>query len=106
MRDNQELETYWISFPLDPNLPFGIGVTALSEEDAFALLRQQGIDSWIAGAKQVHVRNGVRIADLDQRNVRPNIGPMQFRGVWYPAMNIGWGAPRGADFRSLPRRGA
>ena len=101
MIENSKLDTYWISFQKDSNLPFGIGVTALSEEDAFALIRDQGIDAWFEGAKEVLVVKGVRIHDLDQSNVVPNIGPMQLRGVWYPANNICWGAPRYAEFKRL-----
>jgi hypothetical protein len=85
------LETFWFSFPKDPNLPFGIGVTAYSEDDARALMEERGITDWFAEASEVIVTSGIRIQDLDQSNVAPNIGPMQLRGVWYPCMNIGFG---------------
>lgn len=101
MDENTALDTYWISFPNDPGCPFGIGVTARSYEDAFDLIRQQGIDGWYAHACEINIRRGIRIADLPQSNVVPNIGPMQFRGVWYPATNIGWGAPAGAEYTRL-----
>jgi hypothetical protein len=101
MKQSAALDTYWISFPQDPDCPFGIGVTAYSESDAFALVRAQGFDRWYADASEVRVDKGVRLSDLDPRNVAPNIGPMQFRGVWYPAANIGWGAPRDAAFARL-----
>ena len=45
--------------------------------------------------------SGVTVADLDEKNVRPNMGPMQFRGVWYPAANIGFGAPRGGEYKPM-----
>jgi|CXWL01.1.fsa_nt_gi hypothetical protein len=99
--ENIELETYWVHFPDNPNMPFGIGVTASSEADAFALIRERGIDAWFAGAEVVKVIKGVRVWDLDQTNVVPNIGPMQFRGVWYPFQNVGWSAPKDGDFRRL-----
>ena len=95
---NEELVPYWISFPQDPHLPFGIGVTATSEKDAFALIRDQGIESWFEGAQEISVQAGVTINDLDQGHVVPNMGPMQFRGVWYPAANIGFGSPRGGEY--------
>lgn len=98
------LESFWISFPLDPNLPFGIGVTAYSEEDARMLLAERGINDWFANARQIVVKEGVRNQDLDQRNVVPNIGPLQFRGVWYPCMNIGFGAPKSPTYRSFRER--
>jgi len=99
MKPDARLETYWISFPQDPNLPFGIGVTAYSEEDAFSLIQEQGFDQWYADAKETRVTKGVSISDLDQSNIVPNIGPMQLRGVWYPAANVGYGAPRDPAYK-------
>lgn len=104
MHPDYALETYWFSFPKDPHLPMGIGVTAYSESDANMLLCVHGIDEWFVGAKEVSVCKGVRIQDLDQGHVVPNIGPMQFRGVWYPCMNVGYGAPVSPDYRPLVRR--
>ena len=99
MKPDSKLETYWITFPQDPHLPFGIGVTAYSEEDAFALVADQGVDKWYAAAKEIIVTSGVAYGDLDQSNVAPNIGPMQLRGVWYPIANIGYGAPRDRRYK-------
>ena len=79
-------------------MPFGIGVTAFSEEDAFALVSERGLDSWFEGAAQVTIRTDVTFCDLEEM-VLPgidNIGPLQLRGVWYPAANIGIGAPKDA----------
>lgn len=95
------LETFWITFPLDTNLPLGIGVTAYSEADAQSLLLERGISEWFRNALQIVIQEGVRIHDLDQKNVAPNIGPMQFRGVWYPCMNVGFGAPKSNKYRSF-----
>ena len=94
MRSAELLETFWFSFPQDPQLPFGIGVTAYSEEDARALLEERGVAAWFSEAREVVVRQGVQVQDLDQRNVVPNTGPLQLRGVWYPCMNVGFGAPK------------
>lgn len=49
MQPDPRLETCWISFPQDPNLPFGIGVTAYFEEDAFSLIQDQGFDQQASG---------------------------------------------------------
>ncbi len=68
------------------------------------LLVERGVSAWFENARQVVVRTGVRIQDLDQRNVVPNIGPLQFRGVWYPCMNIGFGAPNSPTYTSFPNR--
>jgi hypothetical protein len=88
------LDTFWFSFPQDPHLPFDIGVTAFSEADARALLQERGVAEWFSEAKEVVIKQGVRIEDLDQSNVRPNVGPLHLRGLWYPCMNVGFGAPR------------
>ena len=95
------LECFWISFPMDSNLPLGIGVTAYTEADAHKLLLERGISAWFRNALQIVIQVGVRVHDLDQRNVVPNIGPMQLRGVWYPCMNIGFGAPKSCEYRSF-----
>jgi len=36
---------------------------------------------------------GVTVDEIDQSNVRPNAGPLIVRGIWYPCLNIGFGAP-------------
>ena len=104
MQLTESLETFWFSFPLDPQLPFGIGVTAHSEPEARALLEERGVATWFSEAKEIRVIRGVRVSDLDQRNVAPNIGPIQFRGVWYPSMNVGFGAPVAAEFKPFPQQ--
>jgi hypothetical protein len=68
----------------------GIGVTARSIDDALALLDQHGYGFHRSGP--IDVRENVTVADLDQSNVVPNMGPIVFRGIWYPCLNIGFGA--------------
>ena len=99
MQPDARLETYWITFPQDINLPIGLGVTAYSEEDAFALIQERGFDQWYVDATEILVTVGLSISDLDQSNVVPNIGPMQLREVWYPAANVGFGAPRDPNYK-------
>ena len=101
MQATRALETFWIEYSQDENFVLGIGVTAFSQDDAFFLFKEHGIDYWLDGARETKITSGVRIGDLDQRNVIPNIGPLQLRGVWYPCMNIGFGAPRGDQFLIL-----
>ena len=101
MQSTSVLETFWIEFPQDENLVMGIGVTAYSQDDAMSLIKEQGIEHWLEGAREMKITTGVRIDDLDQRHVVPNIGPLQLRGVWYPCMNIGIGAPKGIQFKKL-----
>ena len=59
LKNNEKLDTYWLTFPKDPNLPFGIGVTAVSEDDAFKLIRDQDIDKWYESAQEINIQKGV-----------------------------------------------
>ena len=84
------LKTYWITFPDNPNAPIGIGVTAYSMMDAWDLICERNYDHFYHG--RYTIKENIAFADLDQKNVAPNIGPMRFRGIWYPCLNIGFGA--------------
>ncbi|MBB6248503.1 hypothetical protein HDE80_003568 [Rhodanobacter sp. A1T4] len=64
----------------------GFGVTASTEAEAEQLLRQFGYPP-----KEVQFTNVVQnitFAELDQKHVVPNSGPMVVRGVWYPRHNV------------------
>ena len=63
------------------------GVSGYSLEDALQLLRSAGfaIDP---SSPSVTVREHARLTDFEARHIGPNMGPMQFRGVWYPRMNV------------------
>ena len=84
---NPLLDTFWITFPEDATSPIGIGVTAFSLEDAFALLDDFGIDLH-RRMKPMKVSKGISLRDLPSW-VGPNSGPLIFRGVWAPCYNIG-----------------
>lgn len=88
MTSDPALVPFWIRFVGQPELQHSYGVTARSLDDALELLKKhhlvgQEIDTPIA------VTAGVRIQDLDQERVVPSCGPMVFRGVWYPCLNLG-----------------
>ena len=85
------LTAYWLSYPADPSFPLGQGVTAHSVEDAYQLLEESGYTLHIE-AKYVKIKENVTIDDLDRTNIVPNIGPLIMRGIWYPCLNIGFGA--------------
>ena len=87
---------FWLTFPGQPRAPVGIGVTAFSIEDAYSLLDERGYAFHRSGPVEVH--EGVTVAELDQNHVVPNMGPLVFRGIWYPCLNVGLGAS-GADGR-------
>ena len=56
--------------------------------DALRILREFGfkLPDDISDFKIIE---GVRVADLDQKHIVPNIGPIIVRGVWYPRQKIG-----------------
>lgn len=89
----QNLSTFWITFPNDSYLPIGVGVTAFNKLDAFKLMEEQGLD-WHLKANKTHVIEHIRCENLSVSHEKVNMGPMQFRGVWYPCLNIGFGAPK------------
>jgi hypothetical protein len=86
------LKALWLSFPEDPEFPIGFGVTAHSLEDAMYLLEVNGYD-FHRRAVRFEVREVVTPSDIDYDHVAVNSGPHVVRGVWYPALNIGFGAP-------------
>jgi hypothetical protein len=86
---------YWFTFPGQPHAPMGMGVTARSLEDAYSLLEERGYTFHRSGP--VEVREHVTADDLRSEYVLRNMGPMVFRGIWYPCLNIGHGASGTSD---------
>jgi hypothetical protein len=83
------LIAYWFVPKEERGAPFGIGVTAFDLDDARRLISEQG---WNIVIEDATVTENVAFEDLDQKHVPPNMGVMVMRGVWYPCLNIGWGA--------------
>ena len=71
------LRRYW--FKTRENT--GIGVTGYTVDDARNLIDDASL-AW--DYEVLEVVEDVDIRDLDQGHVVPNIGPVNFRGVWYP----------------------
>ena len=85
MITNPLLKTYWIE---SPEIHFlGLGVTAFSRDDAFQLLSASGY-SLRSDDPSTRVTEGIQVADLDQNHVIPNMGPIVFRGAWFPRANL------------------
>ena len=63
------------------------GVSGYSLEDALALLQAIGVTVDPADPA-VTVREHARLTEWETRHIGPNMGPMQFRGVWYPQSNL------------------
>jgi hypothetical protein len=83
------LTTYWIAGTVKHG-PLGFGVTAFSLDDAFRLLELSGYGRFLPeDLATLDVKEDVAFADLEQNHVRPNIGPMPVRGIWYPFSQLG-----------------
>ena len=64
---------------------YGIGVTGYSELDARQLIANEPS---LSDAQILKVIENVDVRSIDQGHVIPNMGPPNFRGIWFP--NIGF----------------
>jgi len=76
------MKIYWLKF-LEPavsqGLGLGAGVTARDRADAAALVQDAFGDVRIASIDPVD-----DVSSLDQGHVRPNMGNILIRGIWFP----------------------
>lgn len=82
------LTSYWIT-GTHRFQKHSIGVTAWSVDDALALIREAKFE---INADDAEIKENVFPHDIRYRHVWANSGPAFFRGIWYPCLNIGWGA--------------
>ena len=75
------LTRYW----LETHRGLGFGVTAFSVADAEAPLRDA---RFVRGQdfEVIEISEDVDVRALDQYHVAPNMGPPNFRGVWFPQL--------------------
>lgn len=78
---NGYLTTFWVEFGDAHANKYG--VTAYSLDDAISLLKEKVF------RKQpmppiLNYKENIRVSDLDQNHVVPNIGPISERGIWFP----------------------
>lgn len=64
---------------------FGIGVTAYSIDDAKELIAKEYLPT---NHKIIEVIEDIDIQLLDQNHVIANMGPPNFRGIWYPNLTL------------------
>jgi len=77
------LRRFWFAVPGR----LGIGVTADSLAEAQALARDACAQlGWIFEPNEV--MEDVDIRTIDQNHVIPNMGPPNFKGVWFPHLNV------------------
>ena len=63
------------------------GVSGYSLEDALALLNVVGIPI-DPSDPAITIREHPQFTDWEAKHIGPNMGPAQFRGVWYPPTNL------------------
>jgi hypothetical protein len=81
---DRNLRRYWVRLrPTDDQFNREFGVSAFSEDDALAILAHV-VFGGRAMPDVLEVRANVNVGDLDQGHVVPNMGPPNWRGVWYP----------------------
>lgn len=76
------LHRFWFTFKNPPPfsvLNLGCGVTAYNHDDALALINVPA-----TGLEIDRVIENVQVDSLDPGHVRPNIGDVSQRGVWFP----------------------
>jgi len=83
-RMDKLLHTYWIVFKNPPvGMRLGCGVTAYNYDDAVLLLNKTLFDK--AQLPQIEqVTEDIKVTDLEQNHVIPNMGVINLRGVWFP----------------------
>lgn len=82
------LHRYWIELNQTfeehaPGALLGIGVTAYTEQDALNLVQKYLFPGERIPSVKC-IREDIRIPDLDQNHVIPNMGVVSRRGIWFP----------------------
>jgi hypothetical protein len=75
------LTTYWIEFGTLYEMQYG--VTAYSLDDAIFLLQQKVFRTDKIPAARNVIEN-IKVIDLDQNHIVPNMGLITERGIWFP----------------------
>jgi hypothetical protein len=84
-----KMTRFWFTFNLtmrDPHPPgvlMGCGITALDEEDAIRILKENVFPTHPFPGIKTMVAD-VDVSKLDQGHVLPNMGDSTRRGVWFP----------------------
>jgi hypothetical protein len=81
--NNPLLRRYWFK----TKELHGVGVTAYSLEDAKSLVKE--VVTYVDwDFDELEIIENVDIRSLDEGHVLPNMGAPNFRGVWYPNLNV------------------
>lgn len=95
------LKRYWFEFDFSSGdvseyghlPPYGCGITAYDYDDALLILRSFIIqDRNVPKLKQVVENIDISTLKKESINIELGLGVPVWRGVWYPAYNLWWGA--------------
>ena len=88
--ETSPLIPFWI-LPKREGFPHhGFGVTAFSLHDAVRIINELGYAREVPeDPGELTITENVRVSDLDQNHIVPNIGPIAVRGMWYPLQQVG-----------------
>jgi len=82
-----KLRRFWFEFEPGSELPMGLslgcGATARDYDDAIQLMR----DTVFAGREVPSISRSIEdvdVSELDPDHVRPNMGNVTARGIWFP----------------------
>jgi hypothetical protein len=78
------LRRFWFSFeglPPFSVLTVGCGVTAYTYDDALQILKDKVFEQSLPACSVIE---DIDISTLDEHHVRPNMGVVTQRGVWFP----------------------
>ena len=83
MINDPRLRYFWFK----TKIGLGLGVTAYSLEDAMFIINKQAVPYLRPDELEVlEVVEDVKVQDLDQGKVIPNMHPIIFRGIWFPKL--------------------
>lgn len=86
------MHPYWVTFSNLGNfsgLGLGVGVTGHNQGDALSLIEEA------FGPLTINTIEAVEdVASLDQGHVRPNMGSIFLRGIWFPLGHERVGIPQ------------
>lgn len=83
---------YWFEFKtldeikLPVGTKLGCGVTAYDKDDAINMMKKLIFKGWDKIPISL-IKENISLDDLEQNHVKPNIGNIMVRGIWFP--NLG-----------------
>lgn len=81
------MQTFLTRYWFITNIQYNFGVTACFIDDAKKLINEAN-KTFRLKFEIIEIIENIDISTLDENHFLPNIGAPNFRGVWYPRMNL------------------